>query len=67
MAELHVERKKRSNTLWVVVGVLVVALIAWMAIRGDDDVNRPRTVEGSPTSVLPALSSPAAVLILLNT
>ena len=67
MAELHVERKKRSNTLWIVVGVLLVALIAWMATRGDDDANRPRTMEGTTTGALPTIMSPAADMILLNT
>jgi len=67
MAELHVERKKRSNTLWIVIGVLLVALIAWMATRGDDDMNRPQTLDGSTTGALPAMMSPATDLILLNT
>jgi len=67
MAELHVERKKRSNTLWIVIGVLLVALIAWMATRGDDDMNRPQTLDGSTTGALPAMMSPAIDLILLNT
>ena len=64
MAELHVEQKKRSNTMWIVIGVLLVALIAWMATRGDDDVNRVPATERS-TSALPAAT--VAVPVLLYT
>ncbi|MES3035414.1 MAG: hypothetical protein V4813_15550 [Gemmatimonadota bacterium] len=64
MAELHVERKKRSNTLWIVIGILIVALIAWMATRGDD-VNRVPTTEGTTTGALPATT--VAVPFLLYT
>lgn len=52
MAELHVERKKSSNTMWIVIGILLVALVAWMATRGDD-VDRVPTTE-RPTGALPA-------------
>ncbi len=63
MAELHVERKKKSNTLWIVIGILMVALIAWMATRGDD-VNRTPTTQGT-TGALPAQT--VAVPFLLYT
>lgn len=29
MAELHIEKKERSNGLWIVLGLLVLALLAW--------------------------------------
>ena len=66
MAELHVERKKRSNTLWIVIGVLLVSLIAWMGWMGmrDGDVNRIPTTEGT-TGALPATT--VAVPFLLYT
>ena len=53
MAELHVEKKQKSNTMWVVIGVLVLALIAWLALRpSDDDVRNRSTVNGTTTGAL---------------
>ena len=63
MAELHVQKKKQSNTLWIVIGVLLVALIAWMATSGDDDPARPQTIEGTTTGTTgdaPATTAPVA-------
>jgi hypothetical protein len=65
MAELHVEKKKKSNTMWIVLGVLLVALIAWMATRGND-VDDARTTQGTTTGALPAATAPIAAPILLN-
>lgn len=67
MAELHVEKKKRSNTLWIVIGVLLIALIAWMATRGDDDLDTAPTTQGTTTGALPVMLAPAAVPLTLNT
>ncbi|HYW49140.1 MAG TPA: hypothetical protein VE861_00970 [Gemmatimonadaceae bacterium] len=51
MAELHVEKKRKSNTLWIVLGVVLIALIAWMASRSDDNENRtPGTTTGTTTT-----------------
>ena len=60
MAELHVQKKKQSTTLWIVIGVLLVALIAWMATSGDDDPTRPQTIEGTTTGEVPAQNAPVA-------
>jgi len=63
MAELHVQKKKQSTTLWIVIGVLLVALIAWMATSGDDDPTRPQTIEGTTTGTtrdVPATTVPVA-------
>lgn len=65
MAELHVERKKKPNTMWIVLGVLLVALIAWMAMRGDDG-DEARTTQGTTTGALPVMTAPVAAPILLN-
>lgn len=66
MAELHVEKTRKSNTLWVVLGVLLVALIAWMATRGADDRTDAPTTQGTTTGALPAMTAPVAAPILLN-
>ena len=67
MAELHVERKTKSNTMWIVLGVLLLALIAWMATRDNDDAgNQAPTTQGATTGALPAMTAPIAVPILLN-
>ncbi len=66
MAELHVEKKKKSNTMWIVLGVLLVALIAWMATRENDDLDDARTTQGTTTGAVPVMTSPLATPILLN-
>jgi len=53
MAELHVEKKQKSNTMWIVIGVIVLALIAWLVMRPDnDDVRTPGTTSGTTTGSL---------------
>jgi len=67
MAELHVERKRKSNTMWIVLGVLLLALIAWMATRDSGDAgNRTPMTQGATTGALPAMTAPVAMPILLN-
>ena len=64
MAELHVEKKRKSNTMWIVIGVIVAALIAWMAMRPSDDASRSRgATSGTTTGSLPVVG--AAVLAAL--
>ena len=61
MAELHVQKKKQSTTLWIVIGVLLLALIAWMATSRDDDPTPPQTIDRSTTgttSNVPATTVP---------
>ena len=54
MAELHVEKKRKSNTMWIVIGIIVAALIAWMAMRPSDDASRTRgATSGTTTGSLP--------------
>ncbi|MBC7563174.1 MAG: hypothetical protein H7305_09685 [Gemmatimonadaceae bacterium] len=54
MAELHVEKKRKSNTMWIVIGVIVAALIAWMAMGNSDDASRTRgATSGTTTGSLP--------------
>ena len=54
MAELHVEKKRKSNTMWIVMGVIVAALIAWIAMRPSDDASRTRgATSGTTTGSLP--------------
>ena len=64
MAELHVERKKSSSTMWIVIGILLVALVAWMAMRGNDTDRVPAATERT-TGALPATT--VAVPFLLYT
>ena len=68
MAELHVEKKRSSNTMWIVLGVLLVALVAWMAMRGNDD-NRTesQTTQGATTSALPATMTPVTAPVFMYT
>ena len=68
MAELHVEKKRSSNTMWIVLGVLLVALVAWMAMRGNDD-NRTesQTTQGATTSALPATMTPVVAPVFMYT
>ena len=64
MAELHVEKKRKSNTMWIVIGVIVAALIAWIAMRPGDDASRSRgATSGTTTGSLPVVD--AAVLAAL--
>ena len=64
MAELHVEKKRKSNTMWIVIGVIVAALIAWMAMRPSDDASRSRgATSGTTTGSLSVVG--AAVLAAL--
>jgi len=68
MAELNVQKKKQSTTMWIVIGVLLVALIAWMATSGDDDPTRPQTIERTTTGTtldVPATTVPVASSIFL--
>jgi len=63
MAELHVQKKKQSATMWIVIGVLLVVLIAWMATSRDDDPTRPQTIEGTTTGTtgdVPVTTVPVA-------
>ena len=61
MAELHVEKKRSSNTMWIVLGVLLVAVIAWMAMRGNDNRRtESQTTQGATTSALPVTMTPVA-------
>ena len=67
MAELHVQKKKQSTTMWIVIGVLLVALIAWMALSGNDDPTRPQTIEGTTTGTtgdVPAATAPVTSSII---
>lgn len=58
MAELHVEKKRKSNTMWIVIGVIVAALIAWMAMRPSDDASRTRgATSGTTTGSLPVVDA----------
>ena len=58
MAELHVEKKRKSNTMWIVIGVIVAALIAWMAMRPSDDTSRTRgATSGTTTGSLPVVDA----------
>ena len=50
MAELHVEKKRKSNTLWIVIGVALLALLAWAATRGNNNENRNTTTPGATTT-----------------
>ena len=50
MAELHVEKKRKSNTLWIVIGVVLLALLAWAAMRDDNNENRNTTTPGATTT-----------------
>jgi hypothetical protein len=60
MAELHIEKKQKSNTMWIVIGVVVVALIAWLALRtSDDGTLRPGTTSGTTTGMLPVANERA--------
>ena len=68
MAELHVEKKRSSNTMWIVLGVLLVALVAWMAMRGNDDGRtESQTTKGATTSTLPATMIPVAAPVFMYT
>ena len=63
MAELHVQKKKQSATMWIVIGVMLVVLIAWMATSRDDDPTRPQTIEGTTTGTtgdVPVTTVPVA-------
>ncbi len=64
MAELHVEKKRKSNTLWIVLGVLLVALIAWLASRSGDENRTPATTGTTTTGSLPVTD--AAVLAVMT-
>lgn len=58
MAELHIERKQKSNTMWIVIGIVVVALIAWLALRPSDDATMmPGTTNGTTTGALPVVDA----------
>lgn len=65
MAELHVEKKRKSNTLWIVIGVALLALLAWAATRDDDNDGRTTNTPGATTTgALPVID--AAVLAVMT-
>ena len=54
MAELHVQTKKNSNAtpmwVWILVGLVVIAAIAFFVLRNNDKNDNTRVDKANPTS-----------------
>jgi hypothetical protein len=58
MAELHIEKKPKSQLAWLVIAAIVVAVAAWLAQRSSNDTApQPQATTG----VLPAWTEPVTV------
>ncbi|MCU0625534.1 MAG: hypothetical protein MUF21_03480 [Gemmatimonadaceae bacterium] len=59
MAEIRIEKKKGTNWLWIILGALLLALLAWWLLGRDTDGDRERVAGGDVTTA-PAVAAPAA-------
>ena len=61
MAEIPVEKKSGLGWLWILLALLLLALLAWLLLSGDDDEVEPVVAE--PVAEAPLLP-PAGALVV---
>lgn len=58
MADINIERKRKSPLPWII-GLLALALLAFMFMRGgDDDETEPATVVTDTTTAVTTTTTP---------
>jgi len=60
MAELHIEKKRRSGGLWIAIGLVLAALLAWTVLRPSPADDRSDTVPAATGSMPSTDASPVA-------
>lgn len=62
MAEIDIERRRMSPWPWIIVGLVVLAVLAFLLLRGrGDDEVEPGPVVDTTTAVTPAPTTPEPI------